>query len=187
MRNICTINKKTKTNPQYLVQCLRFDGFYYNSQLSTICAMLKQSAKPRSYASITWSSRDFYVTPNRAGSTCSLNKQWPRGKVKHCPISKNLISSFTARCDLPAESWARKNLKKGRTLMITSVCVRTADSDVIAILVAFMAEFKAVCQNLELWVNFGTGGNKRWIFIHMKTWETLSANHFFFSLIHWVW
>ena len=108
--------QKTKTNPQYLVQCLRFDGFYYNSQLSTICAMLKQSAKPRSYASITWSSRDFYVTPNRAGSTCSLNKQWPRGKVKHCPISKNLISSFTARCDLPAESWARKNLKKGRTL-----------------------------------------------------------------------
>ena len=116
MRNICTINKKTKTNPQYLVQCLRFDGFYYNSQLSTICAMLKQSAKPRSYASITWSSRDFYVTPNRAGSTCSLNKQWPRGKVKHCPISKNLISSFTARCDLPAQSWARNNLKKGRTL-----------------------------------------------------------------------
>ena len=109
--------QKTKTNPQYLVQCLRFDGFYYNSQLSTICAMLKQSAKPRSYASITWSSRDFYVTPNRAGSTCSLNKQWPRGKVKHCPISKNLISSFTARCDLPAESWARKNLKKGRTLI----------------------------------------------------------------------
>ena len=69
---------------------------------------------------------------------------------------------------------------------IESVCVRTAHSDVIAILVEFMAEFKAVCQNLELWVNFGTGGNKRWIFIN-KTYENLEdfvSKSLFFSLIH---
>ena len=118
MRGICTINGKAKASPQCLVQCFRFDGFRYNSQLSAICAVLEQSAEPRWCVCVTWSLRDFDVAPNPAGSTCSLGRQWHRGGVEHCSVSGNLMSSFSARCDLPVESWARGDLKKGRTLLV---------------------------------------------------------------------
>ena len=55
---------------------------------------------------------------------------------------------------------------------INTICVRTADSDVIAILTCFMTQFKTMRQDVELWVIFGTGNNRRTISIN-KTLEVL--------------
>ena len=68
--------------------------------------------------------------------------------------------------------------------MITYVCVQTADSDVIPILVAVMTEVIAACKNLELQVEFGTGSNKSGFsqIRHLKTWEILGD--FDSNLIH---
>ena len=43
---------------------------------------------------------------------------------------------------------------------IRTICVQTADSDVIVSLTSYMATFKAESQALELWVNFGMGNSK---------------------------
>ena len=42
-----------------------------------------------------------------------------RGKGKHCPILKNLASSYSTDYDLSVQGRAQKTLKKGRTLMQT--------------------------------------------------------------------
>ena len=48
----------------------------------------------------------------------------------------------------------------------TSIIVRTTDSDVVVILVAFMAQFLEYCERLKLWVNFGTGQHQRLISVN---------------------
>ena len=50
---------------------------------------------------------------------------------------------------------------------IKTICVRTADNDVIAILTCCMTQFKTMRQDVELWVIFGTCNNWRIIFINM--------------------
>ena len=56
-----------------------------------------------------------------------------------------------------------------------TICVQTADSDVIVSLTSYMATFKAESQDLELCVNFGMGKFKRWVSIN-AIYETLGES-----------
>ena len=44
-------------------------------------------------------------------------------------------------------------LEKG----ITSITVRTVDLDVIVIILGFMTELKKCKQDVDIWIDFGTG------------------------------
>ena len=54
-------------------------------------------------------------------------RKLPRGKRKHCPMSKNFISSCSAHWTLPAQGWAplywpmHYAVEKGRTLLTDAV------------------------------------------------------------------
>ena len=49
---------------------------------------------------------------------------------------------------------------------ITNIILRTVDTDVIVILLAFMSQFIELNDNVMIWVDFGTGGHRRTISIN---------------------
>ena len=44
---------------------------------------------------------------------------------------------------------------------ITKIKVRTVDTDVIAILTSFMVQFRVLCPDVELWLDFESGTYRR--------------------------
>ena len=58
---------------------------------------------------------------------------------------------------------------------ITNVTVRSADTDVLVILIAFMPTLTRINQNVELWLDFGTGKNRKLISIN-ACYEKLGEN-----------
>ncbi len=44
--------------------------------------------------------------------------------------------------------------------------VRTADSDVLVILITFMPQLQEYCRHTKIWVDFGTANSKRMIFVN---------------------
>ena len=51
---------------------------------------------------------------------------------------------------------------------ISCIQVRTVDTDVVAILLAFMLQFKEYNSEAEIWIDFGTGQEHR-RYIHVNT------------------
>ncbi len=47
-----------------------------------------------------------------------------------------------------------------------SVMVKTADSDVLVILITFMPQLQEYCRHTKIWVDFGTANSKRMIFVN---------------------
>ena len=49
---------------------------------------------------------------------------------------------------------------------LTSIKVRSADTDVIVILFAFMPQFRLWNNHIRIWCDFGTGVNRKAIYIN---------------------
>ena len=58
------------------------------------------------------------------------------------------------------------HLEEQMKLGITKVMVRTVDSDVIILLLAFMPQFISINKNVDLFCDFGTGESRKMIIIN---------------------